>query len=59
MAADVAVFDPTTFSEQGTVFEPNVLATGIRDLFVNGLATIRDGRATGERAGRIVRGPDD
>ena len=55
MAADLAVLDCETFSDRGSVFEPNVLATGVRDLFVNGVATIRDGNATGERAGRIVR----
>lgn len=59
MAADVAVFDPATFSEQGTVFEPNALARGMRDLFVNGIATLRDGRATGARGGRIVRSVRD
>lgn len=59
MAADVVVFDPAAFSERGTVFEPNALAAGVRDLFVNGIATLRDGRATGERAGRVVRDADD
>jgi N-acyl-D-aspartate/D-glutamate deacylase len=58
MAADVAVFDPAGFSERGTVFEPNALATGMRDLFVNGIATLREGSATGERAGRVVRSLD-
>lgn len=55
MAADIAVFDPTTFSERGTVFEPNALAAGVNHLFVNGVATLRDGQPTGNRAGRVVR----
>ena len=59
MAADVAVFDPGSFAERGTVFEPNALATGVRDLFVNGVATLRDGRATGERAGKVIRSVAD
>ena len=53
--ADVAVFDPQVFAERGTVFEPNVLAEGMRHVFVNGAQTLRDGELTGERAGMVLR----
>ncbi len=53
--ADVAVFDPGAFSERGTVFEPNLLATGMRHVLVNGVAALRDGALTGERPGRVLR----
>jgi N-acyl-D-amino-acid deacylase len=53
--ADVVVFDPAAFAERGTTFEPNQLATGVRDVFVNGVPTLRDGRLTGRRAGEVVR----
>lgn len=54
-SGDVVVFDPDVFAERGTTFEPNRLATGVRDVFVNGVASLRDGRPTGERAGQVLR----
>ena len=53
--ADVAVFDPEAFTERGTVFEPNLLASGMRHVLVNGMPTLTDGRPTGERAGMVLR----
>jgi N-acyl-D-amino-acid deacylase len=53
--ADVAVFDPGVFAERGTVFEPNLLADGMRHVVVNGVQTLRDGDLTGERAGMVLR----
>jgi N-acyl-D-aspartate/D-glutamate deacylase len=53
--ADVAVFDPDAFGERGTVYEPNLLATGMRHVVVNGVPTLRDGELTGERAGQVLR----
>lgn len=54
-AADVVVFDPDGFEERGTTFEPNQLARGVEHVVVNGVHTLRDGRLTGERAGRVLR----
>ena len=53
--ADVTVFDPEQLAEQGTRFEPNQLATGVRHVVVNGTVTLRDGVETGERDGRVLR----
>jgi N-acyl-D-aspartate/D-glutamate deacylase len=53
--ADVAVFDPMRFAERGTTFEPNQLADGVVHVVVNGVQTLRDGRETGERGGRVLR----
>jgi N-acyl-D-amino-acid deacylase len=53
--ADVIVFDQDRFGERATTFEPNVLATGMRHVIVNGVQTLRDGRATGARGGRVLR----
>jgi N-acyl-D-aspartate/D-glutamate deacylase len=53
--ADVVVFDPDRFRERGTVFEPNLLAEGMRHVIVNGVPTLRDGESTGERGGMVVR----
>ena len=53
--ADLAIFDPQTFSERGTTYEPNRTAVGMTHVFVNGVQTVRDGRLTGERGGRVLR----
>jgi N-acyl-D-amino-acid deacylase len=53
--ADVAVFDPARFAERGTTFEPNQLADGVVHVVVNGVPTLRDGRETGDRGGRVLR----
>ncbi len=55
--ADVVVFDPETVQDHATFDAPHQLATGIRDVFVNGQAVLRDGEATGATPGRVVRGP--
>jgi N-acyl-D-amino-acid deacylase len=53
--ADVTVFDPGGFADRATVYEPNVVAQGVRHVFVNGVATLLDGAPTGDRAGMVLR----
>jgi N-acyl-D-amino-acid deacylase len=53
--ADVAVFDPLAFREEGTTFDPSRLATGMDTVLVNGAVTLAGGRPTGTRAGRVLR----
>ena len=53
--ADVVAFDPATFGETGTIAEPNRLAVGMQHVFVNGVATMRDGVRTSTRGGRVLR----
>ena len=53
--ADLAIFDPATFGETGTTFEPNQLATGMKYVIVNGEIAMRDGKMTGKRTGRVLR----
>jgi len=55
--ADVVVFDPETVIDRATFEEPHVLSTGIAHVFVNGTAVVREGKHTGAKPGRIVRGP--
>ena len=55
--ADIAVFDPRTFGERATTFEPNQLAAGMRHVMVNGVMALRDGALTGERTGRSDPAP--
>ena len=56
MYADVVVFDPATIRENSTYERPHQLSTGVQQVFVNGVRVIRDGRHTGAKPGRIVRG---
>ncbi len=55
--ADVVVFDPAAIEDHATFEDPMQLATGVRDVFVNGTAVLRDGAHTGATPGRVVRGP--
>jgi dihydroorotase/N-acyl-D-amino-acid deacylase len=55
MYADIVVFDPVTVIDSATYEEPHKLSTGIRDVFVNGVAVVRNGRHTGAKPGRAVR----
>ena len=57
MFADVMVFDPATIQEHSTYEKPNQGSTGVREVFVNGVEVIRDGKHTGAKPGRVVRGP--
>jgi dihydroorotase/N-acyl-D-amino-acid deacylase len=57
MYADIVVFDPETVIDNATYEEPHRLSTGIRDVFVNGVAVVRNGTHTGAKPGRAVRGP--
>jgi N-acyl-D-amino-acid deacylase len=55
--ADVVVFDPATIQDHATFEKPQQLATGVDSVFVNGTQVVRDGKHTGAKPGRFVRGP--
>jgi N-acyl-D-aspartate/D-glutamate deacylase len=55
--ADIVVFDPATVGDRATFEQPHQLSTGIRDVYVNGVAVVRNGTHTGAKPGQIVRGP--
>jgi N-acyl-D-amino-acid deacylase len=57
MVADVVVFDPETVGDRATYTDPHHLSVGIRDVFVNGAAVLRDGEHTGATPGQRVNGP--
>lgn len=57
MFADVVVFDPESVIDRATFEQPHQLSEGVRHVFVNGVAVVRDGRHTGAKPGRILRGP--
>jgi dihydroorotase/N-acyl-D-amino-acid deacylase len=55
--ADVAVFDPNAIADHSTFEQPHQLSTGVRHVFVNGALVVRDGKHTGAKPGRVLRGP--
>lgn len=57
MKADLVIFDPATVADLATFDQPHQLARGVRDVFVNGVAVWRNGRHTGAKPGRALRGP--
>jgi dihydroorotase/N-acyl-D-amino-acid deacylase len=57
LKADVIVFDPVTIIDNATFEAPHQLSTGVRDVFVNGVAVLRGGAHTGAKPGVVVRGP--
>jgi dihydroorotase/N-acyl-D-amino-acid deacylase len=57
MMADVMIFDPATIIDRATYEAPHQLSVGMRWVFVNGVAVVANGQVTGEKPGRLVRGP--
>jgi N-acyl-D-amino-acid deacylase len=55
--ADIVVFDPDTISDHATYEKPHQYATGMVHVFVNGIQVLKDGKHTGDKPGRFVRGP--
>jgi N-acyl-D-amino-acid deacylase len=55
--ADVVVFDPATIQDHATYEKSKQLATGVDDVFVNGVQVFKDGKHTGAKPGRFVHGP--
>jgi N-acyl-D-amino-acid deacylase len=55
--ADVVVFDPAKIQDHATFENPKQLATGVRDVFINGVQVLKGGTHTGAKPGRVVRGP--
>lgn len=57
MAADVVLFDPATITDHATYERPMQYATGVRDVFVNGVEVLRNGEHTAATPGRFLKGP--
>ena len=54
--ADVVVFDPEKVQDHATYENPHQLATGVDEVWVNGIRALRRAQATGAPSGRVVRG---
>ncbi|HKW89606.1 MAG TPA: amidohydrolase family protein [Candidatus Acidoferrales bacterium] len=53
--ADVIAFDPSTVADKATYEHPEVLATGMKYIFINGVLTVAAGKYTGALPGRTLR----
>jgi dihydroorotase/N-acyl-D-amino-acid deacylase len=57
MMADITVFDYAAIKDVATYTDSLRYATGVKEVFVNGQPVVMDGKITGERPGRALRGP--
>ncbi len=57
LAADIIVFDYEKLADCATFAEPHRLSEGMKYVVVNGRIVLEDGKLTGTRSGRVLRGP--
>jgi N-acyl-D-amino-acid deacylase len=57
MFADIVVFDPATIGDRATFEKPHQYATGMKEVFVNGVQVLQNGEHTGAKPGRALAGP--
>ena len=57
MFADIVIFDPSTVIDKATFDKPHQLSNGVQNVVVNGVIVWRDGKHTGAKPGRALRGP--
>lgn len=53
--ADIAIFNPQTFTERGDDFNPGKIATGMQHVLVNGKLSIQNGQLLENRSGQVLR----
>ncbi|HEX9895312.1 MAG TPA: amidohydrolase family protein, partial [Gemmatimonadales bacterium] len=57
LAADIVVFDPLAIRDRATFAEPSAPSEGVRFVIVNGVVVLEEGKYTGAKPGRVLRGP--
>jgi N-acyl-D-amino-acid deacylase len=55
--ADIVIFDPKTVQDHATYEKPQQYATGVSNVFVNGVQVLKNGDHTGAMPGRFIKGP--
>jgi N-acyl-D-amino-acid deacylase len=55
--ADVVIFDPAAVTDHATFDKPHQYATGVTDVFVNGVQVLKASEHTGAFPGKFVKGP--
>jgi len=56
MWADLVIFDPATVRDVATFDNPNQLSQGMEYVLVNGVPVIDQGKMTGAKPGKVLRG---
>lgn len=51
------VFDPARVQDHATFERPHEYATGVRDVFVNGIQVLSECEHTGAKPEQVVHGP--
>jgi dihydroorotase/N-acyl-D-amino-acid deacylase len=54
--ADIVVFDPATIGERATYENPHQISTGVVWVLVNGVPVVANGKPSGAKPGRVLRG---
>lgn len=55
--ADIVIFDPNKIQDKATFEKPHQLAEGMLHVIVNGKQVVENGKHTGVKSGRFVKGP--
>ncbi len=55
--ADIVIFNPNTVQDHATYDKPHQYATGVSDVFVNGVQVLKNDEHTGASPGRFLKGP--
>ena len=55
--ADIIIFDPSKVQDHAVYDKPQQFATGISDVFVNGIAVLKNGEHTNAKPGKFIKGP--
>jgi len=54
--ADIVIFDPNKIQDKATFENPHQLSEGILHVFVNGKQVVKEGKHTGVKSGKFVKG---
>jgi N-acyl-D-amino-acid deacylase len=57
MAADIVIFDEQLVKDNSTFEDPHAYSTGFTFVIVNGIPVVENGRHTGVRSGKVLKGP--
>jgi N-acyl-D-aspartate/D-glutamate deacylase len=56
-AADIVIFDYSKITDSATFESPSAASAGVEWVLVNGAVVFADGKYTGAKPGRVIRGP--
>jgi N-acyl-D-amino-acid deacylase len=57
LAADIVIFDFNRIRDKATFESPASVSEGVEWVLVNGVIVLADGKYTGAKPGKVIRGP--